>query len=116
MKQYNFLTIILFLVIVTPLFSQSTSKVFFTRFDQYSGRVYSDGLGGGSPTILVNNIDRPANVAIDWSVSPHKMYVAINGGNKITRYDIDGTNPVDILTGQTSVNDIELDLTIVHFI
>ncbi len=111
MKQQNLVIIILLLVITTSLFSQSTSKVYFTRFDEHFGRVYSDNLGGGSSTILVNNIDRPEGIAIDWSVSPHKIYVGVSGANKIVRYDIDGTNPVDVITGQSGIGDIELDLT-----
>ena len=38
------------------------------------------------------------------------MYIGIIGDGKITRYDVDGTNPVDIITDQSDIGDIELDL------
>jgi len=109
MKRFLHLFICFFCFQQLGTFAQ-TSEVFFTRYDEYSGRVYSDDLAGGSPTILVDNIDRPNGIAIDWSVTPHKIYVGVSGDSKITRYDIDGKNPVDIITGQSGIRDIELNL------
>ena len=101
--------LILFFFLQPPLFAQ-TNNLVFTRYHDYFGRVYSDDPDGGDATILLNNIDRPKAIAVDASVTPAQIYVAMTGDSKITRYDIDGTNPVDIVTGQSGINDIELDL------
>jgi hypothetical protein len=106
------LFIILSLIILgcSCISAQPASKIYFTRFNEYFGRVYSMDLDGSNDVILVNNIDRPNPIAIDWNSSPKKIYVALNGDSKIVRYDIDGSNPTDVITGITSISDIELDL------
>lgn len=108
MKNLIISILILLLFFPQQLIAQ-TSKVFFTTYSS-SGRVYSDDPSGGNPSILLSDLDRPKPIAIDESVSPPKLYIGILGEGKIIRCDIDGTNAVDIITGQSSINDLELDL------
>ncbi len=94
-------------------YSQPASKIFCASYNDATCFVYSanlDGTGINSITMPL----RPKCIAIDWSSSPHKMYVGLvpsSGSDKIIRCNVDGTNQEDVLTDLIGINDIELDLS-----
>lgn len=92
--------------------SQPASRLFAARPDEVSRLVYSFNLDGSGMAAMTMPLS-PKCVAIDWTSSPHKMYVGLvpsSGNGKIIRCNTDGTNPEDVVTNATSINDIELDL------
>lgn len=104
--------IIFFLMLVQNIFSQPTSKIYFTQFDEARPFVFQSNLDGSNRDTLTFPI-RPTAIAVDWKSNPQKLYVGLKGttgAGKIVRCAVDGSNQEDIITDLTTIADIELDL------
>jgi hypothetical protein len=109
MKNFK---VIFFLMLLQNIFSQPTSKIYFTQFDDARRFVFQSNLDGSDRDTLTFPI-RPTAIAVDWKSNPQKIYVGLKGTTgmgKIVRCDIDGGNQEDVVTDLISIKDIELDL------
>ncbi len=110
-RMFYIFTIVLFSYV--GLLSQSTSKIYYTRYDTYHPYVYSSDLDGSNETHF-SLPNKPKSIAVDWNNTPVKLFIALDlgsGNGKIIRCNTDGTNQEDVVpttTGQ--VNDIELNV------
>lgn len=104
--------IIFFLLLIQNIFSQPTSKIYFTQFDEARRFVFQSNLDGSDIDTLTFPI-RPTAIAVDWKSNPQKLYVGLKGSTglgKIVRCDVDGGNQEDVITDLITIADIELDL------
>ncbi|MGQ9644523.1 MAG: hypothetical protein ACUVT3_11755, partial [Ignavibacterium sp.] len=105
--------IIFFLLLFQNIFSQPTSKVYFTQFDEARPFVFRSNLDGSNRDTLTFSI-RPTAIAVDWKSNLQKLYVGLKGttgSGKIVRCNIDGKNQEDVVTDLITIKDIELDIT-----
>ncbi|MBI5475866.1 MAG: T9SS type A sorting domain-containing protein [Ignavibacteriales bacterium] len=112
MKSIILSTALIIISFMHISYSQPASKIFCASYNDATCLVYSANLDGTGIDQIVMPL-RPKCIAIDWSSSPHKMYVGLvptSGNGKIIRCDVDGSNQEDVLTEQIGINDIELDL------
>lgn len=100
------------IVAVSDALSQSATKYYITRYDQYNRYIYIRNIDGTNETNFTLSI-RPKAIAVDWYSSPKKLYIGLvptSGTCTIIRCNLDGSNQENVLTDLVNVNDIELDL------
>jgi len=111
-KIYFFVCVLSQLIFLLNLFGQP-SKVYYSQYHELNRNIYRCDLDGSNEITLITTDIRPKAIAIDGESVPKQIYIGLvptSGIGKIIRYNIDGTNPVDVVTNVTGVNDIELDL------
>ncbi len=107
-----FIILLLVALFQSIIISQPCSGLYYTRYHEYQRYVLSCALDGTGESYFTTDI-RPEGIAVDWSVSPKKLYIGLvpsSGDSKIIRCNLDGTSQEDVLTGLTGTGDIELDL------
>ena len=112
MVKKNILLSALGLMFYFNLLGQSTSKIYYPRYDEYNRYVYYSDLDGSNEGHFTLSV-RPKAIAVDWDSSPHKLYIGLvpaSGNGKIIKCDVDGTNQEDVITDIVGINGIELDL------
>ena len=102
--------VILFLSFFFIYSYSQESKMFWVAQDQFSGKIQSSSLSGAHVTDLITNLQLPTGIAVDCTSTPKKIYFSETGASRIMRMNFDGSNPEEVVTGITSVREIELDL------
>jgi hypothetical protein len=64
--------IVIFLLLTQNIFSQPTSKIYFTQFDEARPFVFQSNLDGSNRDTLTFPI-RPTAIAVDWKSNPQKI-------------------------------------------
>lgn len=111
MRTIHLLFLFLLFLIVN-IFSQPTSKIYYTQYSLTQMNIYQANLDGSNEIMIPMPI-RPKAIAVDWKSVPQKLYVGLieyTGDSKIIRCDLDGSNQEDVLTNLIGLNALELDL------
>jgi hypothetical protein len=100
------------LLVMQTSFGQPASKIYGAQYDDLHKRIYASNLDGSGLTSM-SMLVRPHYLAVDWTSTPHKLYVGLvpsSGNGKIVRCNTDGSDVEDVVTDVVGVGDIELDL------
>jgi hypothetical protein len=110
MRRLNLATALFLVILIYTTVSPQSTKIFWIAEGTTNGKIQASGINGGFFTDIFTGLELPRALAIDTTVSPQKIYVAEIIGQRIIRMDIDGSNPEDVVTGVSSISDLELDL------
>ena len=112
MRIKIYLLIIVLLITISTLFSQPTSKIYYSQYSLTQMNIYRANLDGSNEITIPMPI-RPKAIAVDWKSVPQKLYIGLieyTGDSKIIRCDVDGSNQEDVVTNQIGLTAMALDL------
>jgi hypothetical protein len=84
------------------------SRIFW--IDQTYHKIQSAYLNGWHVTDIATGVDAAEGIAIDTTVTPMKIHYAEAGKSRIMRMNFDGSDPEEVVTDISGLEDLDLDL------
>jgi len=108
MKKLKIKFVLPFILLNCVICFSQPARIFW--IDQSYGKIQSAYLNGLHVTDIVDGLSFGEGLAIDSLSDPMKLYYAEAGSSRIVRVNFDGSNPEEVVTGITGLEDIDLDL------